>query len=299
MTCQIHVVHDIAVVGAAADAKLIMDDVGYGDYVRMGLSEGAEPTVTEYWSVEKGRRFCWWSKAVLLCLGLVVAGAAFVVWGGPLLIDKVVAPILEWEMTTFSTPVLGFILFASIAVFPALLLPSAPCMWIAGMTFGYGYGFLLIMAGMSLGMSLPYFIGSLFRHKIHRWLERWPKKAAIVRLAGEGNWFHQFRAVVLLRISPFPYLIFNYASVATNVKYSPYILGSLVGTIPETFLTIYSGILLRNLADASHGRGFLSVPQIIYDVLGFCTTLAATIAITAYARQALQKLHAEEQPLLE
>ncbi|KAK1324336.1 hypothetical protein QJS10_CPA01g02623 [Acorus calamus] len=292
MTYQTHVVNDIAV---AADSKLRMGDDGYGDYVELGLSEGVE----RCGSVEKWGRLRWWCKAVLLSLCLMAVAAAFVLWGGPLLLDKVVAPILDWEIRTFSTPVLGFILFTSIAVFPALLLPSAPSMWIAGITFGYGYGFLLIMAGMILGMSLPYFIGSLFRQKIHRCLERWPKKAAIVRLAGEGNWFHQFRAVVLLRVSPFPYIIFNYASVATNVKYSPYLLGSLLGSIPETFVTIYSGILIRNLADATHGRGVLSVPQILYDVLGFCATLAATIAITAYAKRTLQKLQAEEHPLLE
>jgi len=74
---------------------------------------------------------------------------------------------------------------------------------------------------------------------MQRWLEKWPKKAAIVRLSGEGDWFHQFRAVTLLRISPFPYIVFNYAAVATNVKYFPYICGSLVGTVPEIFLTIY------------------------------------------------------------
>lgn len=112
-------------------------------------------------------------------------------------------------------------------------------MWIAGMTFGYGYGFLLIMAGASLGMSLPFFAGSLFSHRINRWLEKWPDKAALVRLAGEGDWFHQFRAVTLLRISPFPYIIFNYAVVATKIKYGPYIAGSMVGIVPETFLTIY------------------------------------------------------------
>jgi len=74
---------------------------------------------------------------------------------------------------------------------------------------------------------------------LQRWLEKWPKKAAFVRLAGEGDWHHQFRAVALLRISPFPYIVFNYASVATNVKYCPYIAGSMAGTIHETFLSIY------------------------------------------------------------
>lgn len=76
-------------------------------------------------------------------------------------------PILDWETSTFSIPTLGLLLFASIALSPAVFIPSSPSMWIGGMTFGYGYGFLLIMAGASIGMSLPYLIGSSFRHKIH------------------------------------------------------------------------------------------------------------------------------------
>lgn len=94
-------------------------------------------------------------------------------------LGQVVIPILDWETTKFSTPDLGFILFYSIAVFPTFLLPSSPSMWLAGMTFGYGYGFLLIMAGMGIGMSLPYFVGSLFRVRIH--VSLW--------LAFENFWF--------------------------------------------------------------------------------------------------------------
>jgi len=72
------------------------------------------------------------------------------------------------------------------------------------------------------------------------WLEKYPKRAAILRAAGEGNWFHQFRAVTLIRISPFPYILYNYCAVATNVKYGPYLLGSLVGMVPEIFVSIYT-----------------------------------------------------------
>ncbi|XP_058085135.1 uncharacterized protein LOC131232716 isoform X2 [Magnolia sinica] len=228
---------DVSVV----DTKLKSDD-GNGDYVNLICSndrESEEFGMPLPQSPRKGCPLWWWMKVVLSCLLLVVSAACFIIWGGPFLVHKVVAPILDWETTTFSTPVLGLLLFASMAIFPTLLIPSAPCMWIAGMTFGYGFGFLLIMAGTSLGMSLPYLSGSLFRRRIHRWLENWPQKAAIMRLAGEGNWFHQFRAVTLLRISPFPYIIFNYAVVATNIKYGPYIFGSLVGTVPEVFITIY------------------------------------------------------------
>ncbi|KAL6871488.1 hypothetical protein ACP4OV_014317 [Aristida adscensionis] len=272
---------------------------GRGEYVRIPeeveiSKEPAPVKAAECPRVLRWRAIRWWAKVAVLGIFLAGAAAAAVVFLGPLVIKKVVAPILYWESTTFSRPAIALICFGAIALFPSVLLPSSPFMWIAGMTFGYGYGFLIITAGMSIGMSLPYFIGSVFHSRIHRWLEKWPKKAAFVRLAGEGDWFHQFRAVALLRISPFPYIVFNYASVATNVKYCPYIAGSMAGTVHETFLAIYSGKLLQSLAVATSQGSFLSLDQIIYNGIGFSVAAVSTAAITIYAKKALQKLQADE-----
>ena len=71
------------------------------------------------------------------------------------------------------------------------------------------------------------------------WLKRWPQQIALIKLAGEGNWFQQFRVVALFRISPFPYTIFNYAVTVTEIKFSPYLCGSVAGMIPEAFIYIY------------------------------------------------------------
>lgn len=277
-----------------------------GGYVKLtmgpeefGPAEGGFGGSPEPSSPTNGRSWWYWARFVLLlaCGGLLAA--VFVKWIGPFFMDKEIIPLIHWETTTFSTPVLAVLVFASVAIFPTLLLPSSPSMWVAGMTFGYGYGFLLIISGAAVGISLPYFIGSLFYHKLQGWLERYPKRASILRSAGEGNWFHQFRAVMLIRISPFPYIIYNYCAVATNVKYGPYFLGSLVGMVPEIFVTIYTGILIRTLADASHERHNLSAPQIIFTVLGFCATAATTIFFTVYAKRKLKELQREDEMLLE
>ncbi|CAI9093855.1 OLC1v1029444C2 [Oldenlandia corymbosa var. corymbosa] len=182
----------------------------------------------------------WWAKLLLVGSSLAVLAAVFFKWIGPFFMDKEIIPIISWETRTFSRPILALIVFASVAFFPTLFLPSSPSMWVAGMTFGYGFGFLLIIGAVVIGVSLPFFIGSLFHHQIQGLLERYPKKASVIRLAGEGNFFNQFRAVALIRISPFPYIIYNYCAVATDVKYLPYLLGSLVGMTPEIFLTLYT-----------------------------------------------------------
>ncbi|WZY69252.1 hypothetical protein YC2023_001492 [Brassica napus] len=280
-------------------------DVEKGAYVK--LSEGHESSSSSSGQEEKEEEevkeaatspFWFWAKLALLFSFL--ASLAFVSyrWLGPLIMDKELIPIIKWEIRTFTHPVCGLLVFASVAVFPTILLPSTPSMWIAGMTFGYGYGFLLIISAASVGVSLPYFIGHLFRHKIQGWLERYPDQAVVLRAAGEGNWFHQFRAVTLIRISPFPYILYNYCSVATRVKYCPYITGSLLGMVPEIFVAIYTGNLVKTLAEASsadkHG---LSVTQIILNILGFLGTVATTVLITKYAKRQLETMKKEEEAL--
>lgn len=240
----------------------------------------------------------WWAKLLLVFVFLAVLGVCFFLWIGPFLMNKEVIPILNWETETFSKPVLAVLIFASVALFPTIFLPSTPSMWVAGMSFGYGYGFLLIIGGVTIGTSLPYFIGSLFYHKIQGWLERYPKKASILKLAGEGNWFNQFRAVTLLRISPFPYMVYNYCAVATDVKFCPYLLGTLLGMVPEIFVAIYTGIMIRTLADASNDQHSLSAPQIICTVIGFLLTVATTVVVTVYAKRRLSELQKDEEQLL-
>ncbi|XP_010540203.1 PREDICTED: uncharacterized protein LOC104814056 [Tarenaya hassleriana] len=291
------------------------EDDGKGHFVKLGESP-QEAEQEEEEGEEQGqrasspcsssscrrRRSVWfWVKLVLLFAFLGSLTVAVLKWIAPLIMDKELIPIIQWEMRTFTHPVCGLLVFTSVALFPTIFLPSSPSMWIAGMTFGYGYGFLLIISSAAIGVSLPYFIGHLFCHKIQGWMERYPDKAAMLRAAGEGNWFHQFRAVTLIRISPFPYILYNYCAVATRVKYGPYITGSLLGMVPEIFVAIYTGILIRTLAEASSAeKPGLSVTQILLNILGFLATVATTIIITKYAKQQLDGMKKEEeQPLLQ
>ncbi|CAD5197084.1 unnamed protein product [Musa acuminata subsp. malaccensis] len=249
--------------------------------------------------VEKAtsRSYIWWMKILFFCFLLVVLSFVFVKWGLPFAFEKVLLPIMEWEATAFGRPVLALVLIGSLALFPVLLIPSGPSMWLAGMIFGYGLGFLIIMVGTTIGMVLPYFIGLLFRERIHEWLNKWPQQTAILRLAGEGSWFHQFRVVALFRISPFPYTIFNYAVVVTCIKFGPYLSGSIAGMIPEAFIYIYSGRLIRTLANMKYGNYTMTPVEIVYNIISFVIAIAITIAFTVYARRALGDLRKVESSI--
>ncbi|KAG8368970.1 hypothetical protein BUALT_Bualt15G0101600 [Buddleja alternifolia] len=233
-----------------------------------------------------------WVKAILWCSITVVILLVCFKWGAPFLVEKVLSPILKWEATAFGRPVLALVLVASLALFPVFLIPSAPSMWLAGMIFGYGLGFVIIMIGTTIGMILPYYIALFFRESIHQWLKRWPDKAAMLRLAGQGSWWHQFKVVTLFRISPFPYTIFNYAIVVTSVRFWPYLCGSVAGMIPEAFIYIYSGRLIMTLADVKTGNHHMTVLEIIYNVISFIAAVVTTIAFTVYAKRTLNDLKA-------
>lgn len=263
------------------------------EYVRLVISN--EPTaagvdILQPQPPTRSETFSWWIKAFIFCIFAVILILVFLKWGVPFLFEKILFPIMQWEATAFGRPVLAVVLVTSLALFPVLLIPSGPSMWLAGMIFGYGLGFLIIMVGTTIGMVLPYLIGLLFRERIHQWLKKWPQTAAMVRLAGEGSWFHQFKVVALFRVSPFPYTIFNYAVVVTNMKFWPYLCGSIAGMIPEAFIYIYSGRLIRTLANVKYGNYHLTPVEIIYNIVSFVIAIVTTIAFTVYAKRALNDL---------
>ncbi|XP_014517864.1 transmembrane protein 64 [Vigna radiata var. radiata] len=270
---------------------------GTSEYVRLAISDeprAVENEILQPVPVSRIKSFRWWVKAFFWCFVVVVLTLVIVKWGVPFTFEKIIYPIMEWEATTFGRPVLALVLVASLALFPVFFIPSGPSMWLAGMIFGYGLGFVIIMVGTTIGMVLPYLIGLVFRDRIHQWLKKWPKNAAMIRLAGEGSWFHQFQVVALFRVSPFPYTIFNYAVVVTNMRFWPYLCGSIAGMVPEAFIYIYSGRLLKTLADAQYGKHRLTTVEIVYNIISFIVAVLTTIAFTVYAKKALNELNIAE-----
>ncbi|OVA16579.1 SNARE associated Golgi protein [Macleaya cordata] len=267
------------------------------EYVSLVISNGPRMAEVDYGPLQAETRVrsrIWWMKALLCSILLIILVIISLKWGVPFLLEKVLLPIMQWEATAFGRPVLALVLVASLAFFPVLLIPSGPSMWLAGMIFGYGLGFVIIMIGTTIGMILPYLIGLLFRDRIHQWLKRWPQNAALIRLAGEGSWFHQFRVVAIFRVSPFPYTIFNYAIVVTNMRFWPYICGSIAGMVPEAFIYIYSGRLIRTFADVKYGNHHLTTVEIVYNIISFIIAVMTVVGFTVFAKRALNELKREE-----
>ncbi|KAJ8752169.1 hypothetical protein K2173_003777 [Erythroxylum novogranatense] len=267
------------------------------EYVRLVVSSESRAVETRNSQPQASANiesFIWWIKVLAWVILGTICLLIFLKWGVPFLLGKVLYPVMQWEATAFGRPVLALVLVASLALFPVVLIPSGPSMWLTGMIFGYGLGFIIIMVGTTIGMLLPYWIGLFFRERIHQWLKKWPQKAAMLRLAGEGSWFYQFRVVALFRVSPFPYTIFNYAIVVTSMRFWPYLCGSVAGMVPEAFIYIYSGRLIRTLADVQYGNHHLTAVEIIYNIISIIITIITVVAFTVYAKRALKELETAE-----
>lgn len=99
---------------------------------------------------------------------------------------QVVIPSLEWADTTLSKPLLVLVIISSLTILPIFLAPSSPLIWLAGISFGYFWGYVLVIVGMSLGMSITYVIGRRLLHdRVQDWISSKPRYVALLRAANQ------------------------------------------------------------------------------------------------------------------
>lgn len=177
---------------------------------------------------------------------------------------------------------IGGYALATVAFVPGSLLTLA-----AGAIFGLARGTLLVFFGSTIGASAAFLIARYGARKaIERRLEQHPKFRSIdSAVARQGR-----KIVFLMRLSPvFPYSLLNYGLGLTKIRFIDYLIACL-GMIPGTFLYVYYGKLLGDVAAVAGGaeveRGaeywtFLGV--------GIVATVAVTWFITRKARQALER----------
>ena len=125
-------------------------------------------------------------------------------------------------------------------------------------------------------------------------MEKHPRFAAIDEAIGESG----FKIVFLLRLSPiFPFNLLNYALGVTRVRFRDYVIASLLGMLPGTFLYVYLGSLVTNASELLSGKrpeaGIWG--QVLYWG-GLAATLLVTVLITRIARKALDRALQRKEP---
>jgi len=171
---------------------------------------------------------------------------------------------------------------ATVAFVPGSLLTLA-----AGAIFGLFRGTVVVFIGATLGASGAFLVARYgARRAVERRLRSRPKFAAIDRAVGKEG----LKIVTLLRLSPiFPFNLLNYALGLTRIRFADYAIACL-GMIPGTFLYVYSGKALGDLASIAAGVRMERGPGywVVFGI-GLLATAIVTYYVTRIARRALEQ----------
>ena len=169
-----------------------------------------------------------------------------------------------------------------------LLLPGSILTAGAGLAYGPLWGTLLVSPVSVLAATLAFLLGrGIARKRVARRIAQHPRFSAIDEAIGDSG----FKIVLLLRLSPiFPFNLLNYALGLTRVSLRDYVLASLLGMLPGTFLYVYLGSLVTSASELLSGkRPAMGLWEQILYWGGLAATLVVTVLITRMARQALNK----------
>lgn len=183
----------------------------------------------------------------------------------------------------------GVAAFAGVYVVGTVLMaPGSMLTMGAGFAWGPLWGVAVVSPASVAGATLAFLLGrTLLRDWVRAKVSGRPRFAALDRAVGENG----FKIVFLLRLSPvFPFNLLNYALGLTRVPLATYAAASFLGMLPGTFLYVYIGSLVTNLAQLAGGeRPDAGIGQQLLLFGGLVATLILVIVIARIARRALRE----------
>lgn len=181
--------------------------------------------------------------------------------------------------------IIGYIVAAVAFVPGSLLTLAAGAIW--GIFPGVPYVFLAAVLGAAAAFLVARYVA---RAAIERRLAGNRRFAAIDQAVGiQGR-----KLVFLLRLSPvFPFNLLNYALGLTSVRFVDYVVAS-IGMLPGTFLYVYYGKLVGDLAALAGGAAVeKGMGYYLVLALGLLATIIVTTLVTRTAQRALREATGE------
>ncbi|MEO7273935.1 MAG: TVP38/TMEM64 family protein [Vicinamibacterales bacterium] len=214
-------------------------------------------------------------------VALVALAAEFAV---ALPMRHAIGHLVDWIRSAGATGVAAYA--AVYIVFTVLLIPGSLLTAGAGLAYGPWLGLLLVSPVSVAAATLSFVLGrTVARGWIAKRIAADPRFRAVDAAIGQRG----FKIVLLLRLSPlFPFNVLNYALGLTDVRLRDFILASFIGMLPGTFLYVYLGSLVSNVASLSAGGDAGSAAQRFVYWAGLAATVAVTLYVTRVARGALQ-----------
>ena len=184
--------------------------------------------------------------------------------------------IINWINTLGWIAPVFFILLYCLATL--LLFPTTPLTLAGGALFGPVLGTLLNLLGATLGASCAFFIS---RHLIADWLAKKNNVRINTLIAGVERRGWQF--VALLRLIPLiPFSLVNYSSGVTRIKFSHYLIATVIFLIPSEIIFSYCGFA---------GMDMLAHPTAFYKNTTLIFILCVILLLLIYIRFKRNRIH--------
>lgn len=131
-----------------------------------------------------------------------------------------------------------------------LALPGIAFMFLGGSLFGFWKGITLVIIASNIGCQFTFLISRFLGRDF---VSKFFKLNGFLGKISDKIENNGFMVMLYLRLIPlFPFNLVNYASGLTNVKYSDYALGTLLGKLPAMIIYVYISSSFTDFENSKH-----------------------------------------------
>lgn len=212
----------------------------------------------------------------------------------------VAAQVAEWARKAGSGPASAALLALAEVVAILICMPGYSTIeYAAGALFGFFWGCVTIFVAKCLAALITYMLIRTLRDSAWgRWAEqrvmgseRGGQLAARIQKGIESS---SFKFSLLVRCSPLPAWISNYALPLAGVPFPTYMAASVIGMLPPLITSVYAGAVAAAVAASFSGSGTASGPGGIVGVLAVgVSILSSTLLVHQLSSVAIDESSGE------
>lgn len=223
------------------------------------------------WPSNLFHRQGWRLVALLLWCGLL-GGYYWYAWQHNLSPLEAVQRVLELMTGSVLGPLIYLAFYAArpLVLFPATLLTLA-----AGFVFGPVLGILLVILGSNISASVAYLAGRYFGGS----LLSSERMGDTLKRYAESLHRNSFESVLIMRLVYVPFDAVNYAAGLLRVRWRPFMLATILGSLPGTVSFVLFGASVKG--DLTDGAPSLNLWTFLASVL----IVAGSLLLSRYLKR--------------
>lgn len=169
---------------------------------------------------------------------------------------------------------------------PLLLFPASVITVAAGLLFGPVVGVLVVIVAANASAMLAYGIGRLLAGNSGSDVDE--ERTGLIARWGDRMRSNSFESVFIMRLLFLPYDLVNYASGALRIRWTSFLLATILGTLPGTIAFVLLGASIERLDE---GFGGINPWTIVASVAIFVVSIVIARVVRARSVAAVASEH--------